>query len=132
MSIDSTILTSLAIVSVIMFIGSLILIPIIITRLPKDYFAKTKQNKIATKNTVMFLVKLLKNILGVIFIIAGIAMLVLPGQGILTILIGLGLTDFPGKYKLERKIIKNKRVFNSLNWIRKKAGVKSFLYPESH
>ena len=132
MSIDSTILTSLAIVSVIMFIGSLILIPIIITRLPKGYFAITKHNKIATKNTVMFLVKLLKNILGVIFIIAGIAMLVLPGQGILTILIGLGLTDFPGKYKLERKIIKNKRVFNSLNWIRKKAGVESFLYPESH
>lgn len=44
----------------------------------------------------------LRNVLGAILLVAGIAMLVLPGQGVPTILISLGLMNFPGKYRLER------------------------------
>jgi hypothetical protein len=45
-------------------------------------------------------------------------------------LVGLGLSDFPGKYRLERKIIANKKIFKALNWIRKRAGVPPLRYPE--
>jgi hypothetical protein len=48
-------------------------------------------------------------------------MLVLPGQGLLTILIGLVLVNFPGKYYLERKVIEQKKVLATMNWIRGKA-----------
>ena len=65
---------------------------------------------------------LAKNLLGVVFILLGIALLVLPGQGLLTILIGLILLDFPGKYAAERWIIQQPAMFNAINWIRKKAG----------
>jgi hypothetical protein len=65
--------------------------------------------------------KLLKNIMGVLFVLAGIAMLILPGQGLLTILIGLMFLDFPGKYTLERKIVRQKKVHKSINWMRTKA-----------
>ena len=58
-----------------------------------------------------------------ILIIAGIVMLVLPGQGILSILVGIGLTDFPGKYRLERWLARQPAVFNTMNWIRRKRGV---------
>ena len=54
-------------------------------------------------------------------------MLILPGQGILTILIGLFLMNFPGKFKLERKLIAMPKVLKSLNWIRTKAGKEPFV-----
>jgi hypothetical protein len=48
-------------------------------------------------------------------------MFVLPGQGILTMLIGISLTDFPGKFHVERWFIEKPAVFKALNWIRRRA-----------
>ena len=53
--------------------------------------------------------------------IAGILMLALPGQGLLTIIIGLVLMDFPGKYHAERWVISRHSILLTSNWIRKKA-----------
>ena len=119
----------MGILSILTFVASLILIPIIIARLPQNYFSTEKDKTIMAdnnKNRFSFFINLFKNLVGILFIIAGVAMLILPGQGLLTILIGLGITNFPGKHKLERKLINNKHVFKSLNWIRKKAGVEPF------
>lgn len=130
--LSPSVLSIMAIISLITFVGSLIVIPIIISRLSNDYFLAEKPDLIALKDKVSlleFIIQIIKNILGILFILAGIAMLILPGQGILTILIGLGITNFPGRNKLEHKLIKNKKVFKSLNWIRKRAGVEPFLYP---
>jgi len=44
-----------------------------------------------------------------------------PGQGILTILIGLSLLDFPGKRNLELKLIRLRTVRKAINWIRARA-----------
>jgi hypothetical protein len=63
-----------------------------------------------------------KNLLGYILIAAGIVMLVLPGQGTLTILIGILLVDFPGKYRLERWVVGRGPVLQSINWFRRRAG----------
>ena len=49
-------------------------------------------------------------------------MLVLPGQGILTIIVGLVLMDFPGKYGAERWAVSRGPVLPAINWIRAKAG----------
>jgi hypothetical protein len=46
-------------------------------------------------------------------------MLLLPGQGLLTILMGLALTNFPGKYDLERRIVSRPAVSTALNRIRR-------------
>ena len=48
-------------------------------------------------------------------------MIVLPGQGFLTIITGLLLVNYPGKFKLEQKIVSIPSVFKALNWIRIKA-----------
>ena len=48
-------------------------------------------------------------------------MLVLPGQGIFTIMIGLMLSNYPGKYAIERKFIAIPSVLKSINWLRKKS-----------
>ena len=48
-------------------------------------------------------------------------MLVLPGQGLLTILLGVTLLDFPGKFRMQKWVISRKGVLDSINWIRAKA-----------
>ena len=63
----------------------------------------------------------LKNIIGVIFILAGLAMLVLPGQGVLTILLGIMLMNFPGKSALELHIVQQPTVLRAINWMRQRA-----------
>ena len=55
-------------------------------------------------------------------------MLVLPGQGILTIFIGMILSDYPGKYNIEKKIIQSSIILRTINSIRKKSGKKSLKF----
>ncbi len=114
--------------SIIVFIGSLIAIPWIIVRLPADYFNHRRRHPAPMgKRIVLYYGALaLKNVIGVVFVVMGIAMLVLPGQGLLTILIGLSLIDFPGKYRLERYIVSRRLVLRSLNWLRRRAGKRPF------
>jgi len=63
-----------------------------------------------------------KNLLGCIFLGAGMAMLVLPGPGVLTILVALTLLDFPGKFRLERWIVARRPLLGTINWLRRRAG----------
>lgn len=115
----------LAIGSVITFFGTLIAVPILVIRIPDDYFVEERRvvSRWRRLHPVPGLALLVaKNVLGVVFIAAGLAMLVLPGQGILTIVVGMMLLNFPGKYRLERRIARTRPVARSINWIRKKAG----------
>jgi hypothetical protein len=61
-----------------------------------------------------------KNLFGVALVLLGIIMLVLPGQGVLSIILGLSLVDFPGRRALQCKLIRRPKVIDSINWIRKK------------
>jgi hypothetical protein len=71
--------------------------------------------------------RILKNVVGVLFVLAGLSMLVLPGQGVLTILIGLSLVDFPGKQRLEARIIGQRSVFKAVNSLRARFGRPPFV-----
>ncbi|MGR8948726.1 MAG: hypothetical protein ACU84Q_11805 [Gammaproteobacteria bacterium] len=106
-----------------MFVGTLLIIPIIVVSLPVDYFVRSKRTAEhkRTASIAKLLMVVIKNAFGLLLIIAGIFMLVLPGQGLLTILLGFMLTNFPGKYYLERKLVQTKTVSNSINWIRERA-----------
>lgn len=114
-------------VSVITFVGTLVAIPILVARIPADYFVYkqrrptpwAKQHEI-----VRWTLRTTKNSLGVIFVLMGIAMLVLPGQGVLTILVGIMLIDFPGKYRFQRWLVMRRPVLRSINWLRQRAGRK--------
>ena len=114
----------LAWVSVTLLIISIAVIPWIVIKIPEDYFHEQYRIRISKQSGHPLMAELLngiKNLIGFIFVILGILMLVLPGQGILTILMGLFLMNFPGKYRLERKIVTSPKVLKSLNWIRSKA-----------
>ena len=90
--------------------------------------ASESSSKKLLKNSLGYLVSTLKIFVGLCLLLCGIAMLVLPGQGLLTILIGLSLLPFPGKNKLEQKLLALKSVRASLNWIRAKANKDAFIF----
>ena len=121
----SFLLSWLAVFSVVAFIGTLAAIPALVVRIPQDYFLHDRRPPSARSNRG-FLQHLvltgLKNVIGILFVLAGVAMLVLPGQGLLTILIGLMLMNFPGKYTLQRTLISHKTVLSAVNRLRRRAG----------
>lgn len=111
--------------SIATFVVSIAIIPILVARIPVDYFAVERRHRPlwANHHPVIRLILIgLKNILGVVFVAAGIVMLFTPGQGILTILIGIMLVDFPGKYTVERKLVQHPTILRVINWLRSKSG----------
>lgn len=109
--------------STFLFFASLILLPIVIVRLPKDYFVRERREPIRrhTMHPVLWvLMVVLKNMVGVLLMLAGIAMLFMPGQGLLSIFMGVALCNFPGKYRLLRKLLSYRVVRRALNGIRRK------------
>ncbi len=115
----------LAGLSLLMFVVTLVVFPLVIIYLPEDYFIRDRRDPARQTRrhpAVWLVLTILKNILGVALVAAGLAMLVLPGQGLLTMLIGVTLVNFPGKYALERRIVSRPSVANTLNRIREAAG----------
>lgn len=120
---EQDIALSLGIFSIACFLVSLFVIPVLIARIPADYFTHRRRTPPDARHPALRITILVaKNAVGVLLVLAGITMLVLPGQGILTVLIGLLLMNFPGKYALERRIASSPAVLRGLNWIRRKAG----------
>ena len=122
-SMNSDLIFLLGSLSIFILIISVFMMVLIISFLPEDYFKSENRNLISSvQNSRYPLLKLLglitKNFFGVLLLLSGILMLVLPGQGILTIITGLVFIDYPGKYKFERKLLRQKGVINSINWIR--------------
>jgi len=122
-SMNSDLIFLLGSLSIFILIISVFMMVLIISFLPEDYFKSENRNLISSvQNSRYPLLKLLvlitKNFFGVLLLLSGILMLVLPGQGILTIITGLVFMDYPGKYKFERKLLRQKGVINSINWIR--------------
>lgn len=110
--------------SIVSFVGTLIAIPYILVLIPQHYFdERHPRTWMANHHPVLRMVGLVaKNLLGVLFLLAGFAMLFLPGQGILTMLIGVSLIDFPGKRLLERKLVGRPSVLHAINKVRRRFG----------
>ncbi len=123
----------LAFSSLITFVLSLVLIPLVVGRLPKDCFLILHKNDKPTTPTsiVSILLTIFRNVLGIILLLAGIIMLFLPGQGLLTILLGGLLISFPGKQKLVYAVICQPKIQQSLDWIREKRHKPPFLWPKT-
>jgi len=122
--LSKDVLLSLFALSVVTFVVSLIGIPFLLVRLPPHYFdERHPRNWMQDHHPVLRLIGLgLKNAVGVLLFLAGVAMVFLPGQGLLTMLIGISLLDFPGKRHLESRLIGQPAVLRTINKLREKFG----------
>lgn len=122
----------LAAMSVVMLVASPLVVGWLVVRLPENYFADKRRHRSSSwAQHAKFgpFVQIGKNLLGLLLVAAGLVMLVVPGQGLLTIVTGVLLIDFPGKYRLERWLVTRKAAWRSINWLRKRAGRKPLVSP---
>ena len=120
-------------VSIATLVISAIAVPILVTRMRADYFMPDRDptRMFANQHPVVRWIGLvLKNVFGLLLFIGGAVMLAAPGQGVLTMFVGLLLMDFPGKRRLELRLVKIKAVHRAIDWIRRKAGRKPLELPD--
>jgi uncharacterized BrkB/YihY/UPF0761 family membrane protein len=107
------------------FVASLGVVSAVLVRLPATYFRDAHARPPAGKGAIIRWVSLIfKNALGVLLILVGLLLSLpgIPGQGLLTILIGVMLLDFPGKRQIERRLISRPGVLSSVNALRARFG----------
>lgn len=121
----------LTLISLVFFLLSLLIIPIIVTRLPSTYFLRLTHPQPLRQRTIKSLfLTILLNLLGSILLLGGVAMLFLPGQGLLTIIFSFLLLSIPGKNKIILIFIRKPSVQTSLNWIRSQKKCDPFAWPK--
>lgn len=111
-----------------LFLGSFLLsflaIGIVMVKVPPHYFSSSHDRDFLPNSPffVRWGAVIAKNVAGVILILIGIVLSLpgVPGQGILTILLGIIFLDIPGKRPLEARIIKRPAVLAAINNLRAK------------
>ena len=108
------------------FAISLAIVSIIMVKIPANYFHKDRPRDLWADKppAIRYLLIFGKNLLGVVLVLLGILLSLpgVPGQGFLTILLGIMLLDFPGKRKLEHKIVSRPQVRDTINKLRHRFG----------
>lgn len=114
-----------------LLIGAL-LAPLMILRLPSDYFLPERRAQLKGQSrhpAVRALILAAKNLLGAVLLLTGVALMLLPGQGLLTLLAGLIVMNYPGKYRFERWLVRRPYVLSAMNWLRVRRGRKPLEAP---
>jgi hypothetical protein len=114
-----------------LLIGALIA-PAMIVRMPPDYFLPERRISLAERSghpAARLLLLAAKNLLGAVLLLAGVALLFLPGQGMLTLLAGLIIMNYPGKYHFERWLVRRPYVLSAMNWLRSRYGRSPLIAP---
>lgn len=108
------------------FVINLAIVSFILVKLPADHFAKSRKRKFLEGHSaaVRVAATIGKNVLGAMLVALGIVLSLpgVPGQGLLTILLGIMLLDFPGKHRLEQKLLSRPSIVNAINSLRGRFG----------
>ncbi len=126
--LQPSVLATLGVFSAVVFVASLVGVPMFLARVPAHFFTARERERYSVPPPARSRWRwrrtacVARNALGIVLLLLGVATLVLPGQGLLTILVALCLVDFPGKHKLLRRIVASPRVFNVINSLRRRAG----------
>lgn len=108
------------------FLINLAIVSIILVKLPADHFSKSRKTKFwSGPRPALQAAKVIgKNIAGVLLVALGVVLSLpgVPGQGLLTILLGVMLLDFPGRDRLEQKLLSKPSIVNTINRLRGRFG----------
>jgi len=120
-------LVAAGIASFVLLGATLFVTPWFLARLPPDYFtAKPAHAPHSLRRTIIAVVR---TILGTLLIFLSFAVMFTPGPGLVLLVFGLALCDFPGKHDLLVKLVSRPSVLAALNWIRGKSKKPPFVVP---
>jgi flagellar biosynthesis protein FlhB len=126
----TTLLGSLAVVSLLLLLVSVFIAPWLIARLPADYLLRSSEPRVGSHG-MRFLIGTVRNIIALFMLLLGILMLVAPGPGIIMLLLAVSMAQVRGKQRLIQRIAKQEKVFQSLNWMRKHRKKPPFIHPDT-
>jgi len=111
---------------VVTFVVNLAIVSFILVKLPADHFSKNHRTNfwLGRHPAIRAMGIIGKNILGVLLVVVGILLSIpgVPGQGLLTILLGIMLLDFPGKRRLEQNLSSRPQILKTINRLRARFG----------
>jgi hypothetical protein len=111
-----------AVLFVVTFAVSTAVVSFVLVKLPANYFHSSHSREfLVHRHPVLRAVGIAaKNVLGFVLVVLGVLMAVpgVPGPGVLSILLGIMLLDFPGKRSLETRIVGRPRVNSAINALR--------------
>ena len=114
----------------VMMVASAGLTALVLVQLPADHFDAGARDAWLERlpRVQRAVVRVLKNLLGVALVATGVVLALpgVPGQGLLTILIGLMLLDLPWVRRLERWLLARPTVLTPINRLRKRFGKPPF------
>lgn len=113
-----------ALIFVVTFVVATGVVSFVIIKLPANYFHPDYDREVLKGKhpAIRWAGVIGKNLAGLILILVGIVMSLpgVPGPGVVTILFGIMLLDFPGKRGLERKLVSRPSVLKTINNLRRK------------
>lgn len=119
--------------SALMIGASVAITAVVLVRVPADYFVSDKQPLPLEGRAAWLRVgaRILRNFAGLALVLLGLLLSLpgVPGQGLLTILLGLMLLDVPGKRRLEAAIVRRPGVHRAINKLRARFGRPPILLP---
>lgn len=116
-------------ISLLSLAVSLLLLPAVCLLLPADHFVDSQRP--ARHPLLAILLWLARNVAALVLLVLGILMLVLPGQGLLTIFLAIACSDVPGKQRVERALMRRPSIYKAANWIRKRWHRPPFTPPQA-
>jgi hypothetical protein len=111
--------------AVVMAAGSAAVVGVVLARLPADYFVNPNARLPIDRHPVLkVLLTVGRNAFGYFLIALGAVLSLpgVPGQGLLTIFMGVLLIDFPGKHRFERWLVTRRVILGAVNRVRARAG----------
>ena len=128
--------TLIVALSTVMFVGGLVVMRVLIIRMSPDYFLHREPPVESWRSrhpALRISILVIKNVLGVLLLLAGLVMLLplVPGPGLIMILVAISLLNFPGKRSLELRIVRWGPVLQAINWIRTRARRPPLVVPRS-
>jgi hypothetical protein len=112
------------------FAVTILIVVGMLATLPATYFRDgTPPRSPGRGGGVAAVARVTRNAAGLVLIVLGflLSLPAVPGQGLLTILIGLMLIDVPGKRRLERRLVARRGIFEALNRLRACCGRPPFV-----
>jgi len=120
---NETFLWWMGILSLGLMIMGAVLLPLIILRLPSDFLSgngNVEKRRFPRMKFRSRFYAMNRNLIGGLLILAGFAMLLAPGQGMIFILVGLGVMDFPQKKEMLMCLARQRHVLGAINRFRER------------
>lgn len=111
-----------SIIGVALFVATIVAVPVAIARMDRDHFVAAPPERSALGRAV-------RAVLGLTMVALGVLMLVLPGQGLLTIFLGLVVADLPFQRRLMAALVRRPAIARAIQSLRRRAGKEPLLLP---